>query len=118
MLIFFEFIYFLLILLNESFDFIILFLLNFADAFSVNIPILFSRVILSNMPNILEITGRRRPLHSVPSIHNFIPSSRLVGYGDSRRFLRMTSFDNTSLFVLGVKVILPHWAFETPVTVT
>ena len=113
-LVFFEFVYFLLILLNEILNLIILFLLNLTDALGVDVAI-FSRVVLSNMSNIFKIISGVLHLQRMSSIHHHIPSRHLQT--DSRRLFCLTGFQGAPLFIFRIQVIFSERALEAAVVI-
>ena len=116
-LIFLEFVDFLLILLNQILNLVILLLLNLTDALGVDIPILFSRKVLSNRPYVLQIVSIGS-LQSIPSINKHIPPNLLVLKTDSRRLFCLTRFQGASLFIFGIQVIFSKRALKTPILIT
>lgn len=115
-LVFLEFLDFLLILLNEILNLVILFLLNLTDALGVNVPILFSRVVLSNMPYILQIISIGS-LQSVPSIVKHIPGWLFILETDSRGLFCLTRFQGAPLLIFRIQVIFSEGALKTPIVI-
>ena len=116
-LVFLEFLDFLLIFLYEILNLVILFLLNLTDALGVNIPILFSRVVLSNLPNVLQIISIGS-LESVPPIIKHIPARFIVLKTDSRGLFCLTRFQGAPLFIFRTQIIFSERALKTPVVIT